>query len=70
MKANPVKFWFTILGNTGSHTLKIGDTIPKSVSSVTLPHITIDSKLNLNEHINIMKKHTINYMPPENYESF
>ena len=26
MKADPDKFQFVILGNTGSHTLKIGDT--------------------------------------------
>ena len=55
MKANPDKFQFIILGNTGSHTLKIGDI--KSASSVTLLGITIDSKLNFKEHINnIFKK--------------
>ena len=35
MKANPDKFQFIILGNTGSHTLQIGDTTTESVSSVT-----------------------------------
>ena len=64
MKANPDKFPFIILGNTGSHTLKIGDITIKSVSFVTLLGITIDSKLNFKEHINnIVKKHIINYMP-------
>ena len=64
MKANPDKFPFIILGNTGSHTLKIGDITIKSVSFVTLLGITIDSKLNFKEHINnIVKKHVINYMP-------
>ena len=49
---------------TDSHTLQIGDLIAKSVSSVTLLGITIDSKLNFKDHINnIMKKHIINYMP-------
>ena len=71
MKTNPNKFQFTILRNTGSHKLQIGDIIPKSVSSVTLLGITIDSKLNFKEHINnIIKKHIINYLPSEDYESF
>ena len=35
MKANPEKFQFILLGNTGSHTLQIGDIITKSVPSVT-----------------------------------
>ena len=55
MKANPDKFQFIILGNTGSYTLKIGDITIKSVSSVTLLGITIDSKLNFKVHINIVK---------------
>ena len=29
MKANPDKFQFIILGNTGSHTLQIGDVTTK-----------------------------------------
>ena len=49
MKENPNKFQFIILGNKGSHTLQIGDTTTKSVSSVTLLDITIDSKLNFKE---------------------
>ena len=57
MKANPDKLQFIILGNTDSHTLQIGDITTKSVSSVTLPGITIDSKLSFKEHINnIIKK--------------
>ena len=65
MKANPDKFYFIILGNKGSHTLQIGDIITKSVSSVTLLDITLDSKLNFKEHINdIIKKHIITYMVP------
>ena len=47
MKAHPEKNQFIILGNTGLHALQIGDITPKSVSSVTLLGITIDSKLNL-----------------------
>ena len=50
MKANPDKFQFIILENTGSHTLKIGDITVKSASSVTLLGITVDSKLNFKEH--------------------
>ena len=34
MKANQDKFQFIILGNTGSHALKIGDITIKSASSV------------------------------------
>ena len=57
MKANPGKFQFIILGNTGSHTLKIGYITMKSASYVTLLGITIDSKLNFKVHINdIVKK--------------
>ena len=65
MKANPDKFQFIILGNTGSNTLQIGDIIIKSTSSVTLLGITIDSELNSKEHIDniVKKKHIINYMP-------
>ena len=71
MKANPDKFQLIILGNTGSHTLKIVDITITSGSSVTLLGITIDSKLNFKEHINnIVKKHIINYTPSEDYESF
>ena len=50
MKANPDKFQFIILGITGSRTLQIGDITIKSVSSVTLLGITINSKLNFKEH--------------------
>ena len=64
MKANSENFQFIILGNTGLHTLQIGDITTKSVLSVTLLGITIDSKLNFKEHINsFIKKHTINYIP-------
>ena len=64
MKASPENFQFIILGNTGLHTLQIGDITTKSVLSVTLLGITIDSKLNFKEHINsFIKKHTINYIP-------
>ena len=52
MKANPDKFQFIIQGNTGSHTLKIGDITVKSVSFVTLLGVTIDSKLNFKEQTN------------------
>ena len=56
-KANPGKFQIIILGNTGSHTLQIGDITTKSISSVTLLGISFDSKLNLKEHNkNIVKK--------------
>ena len=57
MKANPEKIQFILLWNTGSHTLEIGDITTKSVPSVTLRGITIDSELNFKEHINkIIKK--------------
>ena len=57
MKANPDKFRFDILGNTGSHTLQINDITLKLTLSVTLLGITIDSKLNFEEHIySIMQK--------------
>ena len=57
MKANPDNLQFTILGNTGSYTLKICDITIKSASSVTLLGITTYSKLNFKEHMNnIVKK--------------
>ena len=52
IKAHPENFQFIILGNTGWHALQIGDITTKSVSSVTLLDITIDSKLNFQEDIN------------------
>ena len=52
MKAHPKKIQFIILGNTGLHALQIGDITTKSVSSVTLLGITIDSKLNFKKDIN------------------
>ena len=64
MKANPDKLQFMILGNTESHILQIGDITTKSVWSLTLLGITIDSKLNLKNISTILqKKHIINYMP-------
>ena len=63
MKAHPEKIQFIILGNTGLHALQIGDITTKSVSSVTLLGITIDSKLNFKKDVNnITKKHIINYI--------
>ena len=60
-----------ILGNTGSHTFQIGDITKKSVSSVALLGITIDSKLNFKKHINnIVKKAYIINCVPEDYENF
>ena len=57
MKAHPENFQFIILGNAGLHTLETGDITTKSVSSVTLLGITIDSKLDFKEDINnIIKK--------------
>ena len=56
MKANPDKFQFMILRNTKSHTLQIGDIATKSVWSLTLLGITIDSKLNFKENIKNIKK--------------
>ena len=57
MKANPENLQYVILGNTGLHILKISDITTKSVSSVTLLGITIDSKLDFKEDINnIIKK--------------
>ena len=59
MKATPEKIQFILLWNTGSHTLEIGDITTKSVLSVTLRGVTIDSELNFKEHINktIKKPH-------------
>ena len=63
IKAHPENFQFIILGNTGLHALQIGDITTKSVSSVTLLGITIDSKLNFKKDVNnITKKHIINYI--------
>ena len=45
MKANPDKFQFIILENTGSHTLYINVITRKSSSSVPLFGITIDFKI-------------------------
>ena len=57
MKAHPENFQFIILGNTGLHALQIGDITTKSISSVNLLGITIDSKLSFKEDINnIIKK--------------
>ena len=71
MKANPDKLQFIILGNTDSHTLQIGDITTKSVSSVTLPGITIDSKLSFKEHINnIIKKTYYNLHAPRRLRKF
>ena len=57
MKAHPENFQFIILGNAGLHTFETGDITTKSVSSVTLLGITIDSKLDFKEDINnIIKK--------------
>ena len=63
MKVNPEKFQFIILGNLRSHTLQIGDITTKSVSSITLLGITIDSKLDFKEDIDNIKKRIINYIP-------
>ena len=49
MKADPEKFQFILLRNTGSHTLQIGDITTKPVPSVTLVGITIDSVLLKND---------------------
>ena len=70
MKANPDKLQFIILGNTDSHTLQIGDIITKSVSSVTLPGITIDSKLSFKEHINNIINKTYNLYAPRRLRKF
>ena len=71
MKANPDKLQFIILGNTDSHKLQIGDITTKSVSSVKLPGITIDSKLSFKEHINnIVKKTYYNLYAPRRLRKF
>ena len=54
MKTNPDKFQFIILGNTALDTMQIGDITTKSVSFLTLLGITIDSKSNFKEHIDVM----------------
>ena len=56
MKAHPENFQFIILGNTGLHALQIGDITTKSISSVNLLGITIDSKLSFKEDINIINE--------------
>ena len=59
--------------NPGKHrlTFQIGDITKKSVSSVALLGITIDSKLNFKKHINnIVKKAYIINCVPEDYENF
>ena len=56
-----------IFTNLIQNTLQIGDITTKSVSSVTLIGITIDSKLIPNTSI-IQKKHIINYMTSEDYK--
>ena len=43
IKTNPDKLKFIILGNTGSHSLQIGNVTIKLASSVTLLGIAIDS---------------------------
>ena len=66
MKTNPDTFQFIILVNKGSHTLQFDDVTTKSISSVKLLGITIDSKLNFEElSIILEKKHIINCMPSE-----
>ena len=56
-KTDAENFRLTILGNTGLHTLQIGDITTKSVSPSTLFGITIDSKLNFKEDVNnVIKK--------------
>ena len=57
MKVHPENFQFIILGNADLRTLGTDDITTKSVSSVTLLGITIDSKLDFKEDINnIIKK--------------
>ena len=66
MKTNPDTFQFIILVNKGSHTLQFDDVTAKSISSVKLLGITIDSKLNFEElSIILEKKHIINCTPSE-----
>ena len=52
MKTHPESFKFIILGSTGLHALQIGDIITKSLLSVGLLGITIDSKLSFKEDFN------------------
>ena len=52
MKTHPENFKFFILGSTGLHALQIGDITTKSLLSVALLGITIDSKLSFKEDIN------------------
>ena len=52
MKAHSENFQFFVLGKAGLHTFETGDITTKSVSSVTLLGITIDSKLDFKEDIN------------------
>ena len=59
MKAHPENFQFIILGNAGLHTLETGDITTKSVSSVLLLGITIDSKLDFKEDINNIIKNVL-----------
>ena len=54
VKVHPENCQFIILGNTGLHTLETGYITAKSVSSVTLLGITIDSKLDFKEDNNII----------------
>ena len=57
MKTHTENFQFIILRNAGFHTLETGEITTKSVSSVTLFGITIDSKLDFKDDINnIVKK--------------
>ena len=62
MQFNESTFWkFSIYYPKGH---SFGDITTKSVSSVTLLGITIDSKLDFKEDINnIIKKRIINYIP-------
>ena len=58
IKAHLDNFQFIIVRNTGLHALQIGDITTKSVSSVTVLGIAIDSKLNFKEDINNIIKET------------
>ena len=52
MKVHTENFPFIIVGYIGLHRLQIFDITTKSVSSVALLGITVDSKLNFKEDIN------------------
>ena len=65
-ESKPDKCQFIIQANTFSHTLQIGDITVKSASSVTLPGITIDPKLNFKEHINNIVKKLSNIRKSQN----